>query len=310
MTAAAKPAMTASDLVARLRRHYLPPQPLPGGMFTAEVGLNGQAAVRRCDAVYVGFTASSGRGMVGHEIKVSRGDWLAELRQPHKADFWADACHSFYVVAPSIEVVKPTEVPHGWGLMVVNPRTTTRLDVVVKADRKPDHQPPWLAIRSVMSSWDVQRRNQEAQARATMKDDVRRELEQEQAGRAKRGLDGEAGRLQGILAEVRRHQRLLGYPQSPTDEEVIAALLDATTMRSAARNIGWQLSGLVSTLADPMARLAAEHEVVQRARQLADRLAALRPGESPPQPDPPVDTPTQEELPDGQATPPFTPTLL
>lgn len=306
MTAAAKPAMTASDLVARLRRHYLPPQPLPGGMFAAEVGLNGQTAVRRCDAVYVGFTASSGRGMVGHEIKVSRGDWLAELRQPHKADFWADACHSFYVVAPSVEVVKPTEVPHGWGLMVVNPRTTTRLDVVVKADRKPDHQPPWLAIRSVMSSWDVQRRNQEAQARATVKDDVRRELEQEQAGRAKRGLDGEAGHLQGILTELRRQQRTVGYPQSPTDEEVVAALLDATAVRAAAQNIRWQLGGMLTTLSEPLTRVAAEYETVKQAHVLAQRLASTPPT----RPDPPVDTPTQEELPDGQTTPPFTPTLL
>jgi hypothetical protein len=310
MTATAKPPVTAADMVARLRRHYLPPQPLPGGMFAAEVGLNGQSAVRRCDAIYIGFTSASGRGMVGHEIKVSRGDWLAELNQPHKADFWSDACHSFYVVAPSVDVVRPTEVPHGWGLMVINPRTTTRLDIAVRADRKPDHSPPWLAVRSVMSSWDYQRRTDESRARETVRDDVRRELEQEQSKRAaRRGLDGEAGRIQRIIAEVHRLQRQTagGYAMAPTDEMVIAALLEASAVRSAAQNINWHLDGMLTALHDPLTRVAEEYETVKKARALAQALV-----DTPVRPDPPVDTPTQEELTDGHTTPPSTddPTLL
>ena len=55
-------AMTAGELLGRLRRHYIEPsRRLPGGIFVPEVGMNGgYGAGRRCDAIYVGFTTTSG----------------------------------------------------------------------------------------------------------------------------------------------------------------------------------------------------------------------------------------------------------
>jgi hypothetical protein len=72
----------------------------------------------------------------GHELKVSRADWLSELDQVHKADEWWSHCHRWWVVASDPSVVKPEELPEGWGLMIPNPRTKTRMDVVVKASTK------------------------------------------------------------------------------------------------------------------------------------------------------------------------------
>jgi hypothetical protein len=105
-----------ADLLARLRRHYIKPgRGLPGGIFAAEVGINGGAGIgQRCDAIYVGFTSSSGRLMVGHELKVSRSDWLHELARPGKADWWHDNCHEWWVVAATSDLVKPEELPPGW----------------------------------------------------------------------------------------------------------------------------------------------------------------------------------------------------
>ena len=52
----------------------------------------------------------------GHEVKISRSDWLTELRDPTKAEAWARHCHHWWLVAPR-EVVRD-DLPDGWGLLV------------------------------------------------------------------------------------------------------------------------------------------------------------------------------------------------
>ncbi|MDO4243550.1 MAG: hypothetical protein Q4C85_07305 [Actinomyces sp.] len=166
--------MSTPQLLAALRSHYMPPARTGasgGGIFAHEVSVNGTwsgAGNRRCDALYAGFTSTSGRILVGHELKVSRADWRSELDHAGKADAWADACHAWYVVAPSTDVVPAEEVPDGWGLMVL-PRTARgrRMRIIVKAATKRDHQPPWWAVRSLMARLDTlarQERDEEVQA--------------------------------------------------------------------------------------------------------------------------------------------------
>jgi hypothetical protein len=146
------------DLMARLRRHYIDPsKPLTGGVLVPEVGWNGPGGSRRCDAVYIGFTSASGRLMVGHEVKTSRSDWRRELDKVGKADQWHDQCHAWYIVAPDTDVVPPAELPAGWGLLTVNPRSKTRLTVTVKAAVRANHEPSWDAVRSVIARWDTLR---------------------------------------------------------------------------------------------------------------------------------------------------------
>lgn len=175
-----------SELLARLERHYIKPgAPLPGGIFVPEVGRNGLAQ-SRCDAIYVGFTSTSGRLMVGHELKVSKADWQRELDAPGKADLWHDACHEWWVVAPSADIVDPETLPPGWGLMVPSGRSKTRMQTVVKAARRDDHQPPWWAVRSVMARRDTLRAAAIAAAREKARDDMRRELNKQLAARAPR----------------------------------------------------------------------------------------------------------------------------
>lgn len=141
------------DLMARLKRHYIKPgQPFAGGVFIPECGLNGQTA-RRCDALYVGFTSTSGRLLVGHEVKASRADWLHELDQISKADLWADQCHEWWLVAAP-GVVHDGELPAGWGLLLPG-RSTTRMDIKVRATRHVDRQPSWLIVRSLIARMDT-----------------------------------------------------------------------------------------------------------------------------------------------------------
>jgi hypothetical protein len=187
MTAEVMSGHTATaDLEARLRRHYInPSEHLPGGIFVEEVGVNGSTG-RRADAIYIGFTSASGRIMVGHEVKVSRSDWRRELDTVGKADFWSDACHQWYVVAPDTSIVPPEELPAQWGLMVPSGRSKNRMQIVVKAPIKPAHTPPWAAVRSVMARGDTLRAQTFEQYRRDVADQERKRVEEHYAARERR----------------------------------------------------------------------------------------------------------------------------
>lgn len=70
----------------------------------------------------------------GFEVKVSRADWLTELRDPEKAEAWARHCHYFWLVAADKRIVQD-DLPDGWGLLVPHgrslrvARTPTRRDI-------------------------------------------------------------------------------------------------------------------------------------------------------------------------------------
>jgi hypothetical protein len=151
--------MSTGELETRLQRHYIKPgAPLPGGIFLPEVGWNPASYRGGCDAIYVGFTSTSGRLLVGHELKVSRGDWLKELKSPGKADGWADECHEWWLVVNDPAIVHDGELPAGWGLMSPTGPSKTRMAIQHKADRKgSNHQPSWHAVRSIMARQDTLR---------------------------------------------------------------------------------------------------------------------------------------------------------
>lgn len=165
--------LTTPELLTRLQRHYIKPgEPLPGGVFLPEVGWNGQGGSSRCDALYVGFTTTSGRILVGHELKVSRADWVHELDQPGKSDEWADQCHEWWLVVGDPAIVRPGELPAGWGLMVPG-RSKTRMEIEHKPDRKPaQHQPGWHAVRSIMARYDTLRASAISDVRAGARDEA------------------------------------------------------------------------------------------------------------------------------------------
>lgn len=154
--------VTAADLLDMLRRHHGltgPADQWAGGVLVHEVSPNGPAAgARRADAIYVGFTAASGRCIIGYELKTSRADWRRELsRAGQKADQWCDECHEWWVVVADPAFVKDGELPHGWGLMSPPAGPDHQMTVHVRAQRKRDHTPSWDAMRSIMSRLETLR---------------------------------------------------------------------------------------------------------------------------------------------------------
>lgn len=67
-----------------------------------------------------GYGRDAGPKLHGHEVKVSRSDWLTELRDPDKAQAFARYCDFWWLVVAEKSIVKPGELPDGWGLMVAS----------------------------------------------------------------------------------------------------------------------------------------------------------------------------------------------
>lgn len=68
------------------------------------------------DAIAVNLWSSRGHAIHGFEIKVSRADWLRELKRPQKSAPVLDYCDRWWLVAPT-GVMQPGELPATWGYM-------------------------------------------------------------------------------------------------------------------------------------------------------------------------------------------------
>ena len=108
--------------------------------FAAQVRNNaGFDATRTFDAVALGLWPSRGHPLDVFEVKVSRSDWLSEMRKPAKAEDACKVADRFWIVAPK-GCVKDGELPPTWGLIEVIGDGT---------DAKPwklrvKHTAPWL----------------------------------------------------------------------------------------------------------------------------------------------------------------------
>lgn len=91
----------------------------------------GKDCNRWADALAVQLWTSRGLEIIGFEIKVSRQDWIKELKQPQKADAIAKYCHRWYLVVGDTNIVQFGELPMNWGLMA--PYTKKSLKIVKPA---------------------------------------------------------------------------------------------------------------------------------------------------------------------------------
>lgn len=73
---------------------------------------------RTADALVVSLWPSRGVWFAGVEVKVSRGDWLRELKDPAKSDEIQRFCNYWWVATPP-GIVRDGELPAAWGLVEV-----------------------------------------------------------------------------------------------------------------------------------------------------------------------------------------------
>ena len=98
----------------------------------SSTGFSSTQRLRIADAIAVDCWSSKGMEIHGHEVKVSRSDWLTELRDPDKAEAFRPYVDRWWLVVPDRSIVRD-DLPDGWGLMVAHPGGGAR---VVKAAPK------------------------------------------------------------------------------------------------------------------------------------------------------------------------------
>jgi hypothetical protein len=127
----------------------------------------------RADAVVMSLHASRGFELTGFEFKCARGDWLAELKNPAKADRIARYCDRWCVFAAP-GVVKEGELPVGWGLWEL------RAGGVIHRRAVPAAREPEPLPRAFLASFMRARAKFDADDLAAIASHHRREFERQQ----------------------------------------------------------------------------------------------------------------------------------
>lgn len=132
---------TAAEMYQFLEAAYAPPPSKPpGGRLLKEI--QAPHSTRRADALYLPITTGHRGTIIGHEIKVSRSDVIAELRDPHKADSWLRYCTKWWLVIGDPSLIDGLDIPEEWGIMA--PPTKNRFMTTIRPAPKLTPQPGFM----------------------------------------------------------------------------------------------------------------------------------------------------------------------
>ncbi|RSU59145.1 hypothetical protein BRX36_19440 [Sphingomonas sp. S-NIH.Pt1_0416] len=106
---------TAADVRAALLNRHRAPE---WACFFEVADGTGARATRSADAIAMSLYSSRGLRLHGFEIKVSRSDWLHELKQPDKSVAIQRYCDHWWVVTPA-DIIKDGELPPTWGHLIL-----------------------------------------------------------------------------------------------------------------------------------------------------------------------------------------------
>lgn len=108
---------TEADVLQRLEAHYPATEYAVFSHVRSATGFS--RTLRTADALVLSLWPSRGIRLYCCEVKVTRADWLRELREPTKADEIGAYCHGFYVVTPDRSIIQEGELPPNWGWMTM-----------------------------------------------------------------------------------------------------------------------------------------------------------------------------------------------
>jgi len=109
------------------------------------------SSIRTADAIAMSLWPSRGLYLHGFELKVSRADWLNELKNPNKAEEIAQYCDFWWLVISDEEIIEKGELPPTWGLMITNGRNNTIKVIKEALQRKGAFVPPCF-LASILRS--------------------------------------------------------------------------------------------------------------------------------------------------------------
>ena len=109
------PNMTTAQVRDAVKRKFC--QPEWTALFEVRNGA-GHHANRSADCIAMNTYPSRGLNLVGIEIKVSRSDFLSELKKPEKAEAFYKYCDRWWLITGPNVVNDTSEIPENWGWMI------------------------------------------------------------------------------------------------------------------------------------------------------------------------------------------------
>lgn len=122
--------LTEADLMALVAKRY----PEPEWAFLRQVrnGTGYTKKTRTADGIALNLWPSRGMELHGFEAKVTRSDWIRELRKPEKSCDIQKYCARWWIVTPK-GIVHDGELPPTWGLLEVAGKKRLKLVAKVAA---------------------------------------------------------------------------------------------------------------------------------------------------------------------------------
>lgn len=114
------------------------------------------------DAWQGGRPLDPAHDLEGFEVKISRSDWLRELKDPAKCEAVRRYCTRWWLVVPDPRIVRAGELPAGWGLMAATANGMS-LRTVVKAPKLIGDDVPrgfWVAFTRAAVKTEARRHQQ------------------------------------------------------------------------------------------------------------------------------------------------------
>jgi len=143
--------MEAREIKTALRAYYTGMTYKRQYVFFEELRIGtgyGRDAEQYIDAWVMDCYPSTGMERTSFEIKVSRGDFLAELKNPLKRRAGLLVSNRFYFVTP-VGLVKPAELPLECGLIEYNPASSLPFNTVTLAPYRDTGPASWRFLASI-----------------------------------------------------------------------------------------------------------------------------------------------------------------
>lgn len=126
-------AITTAEVKTLLRSRFCQPE---WAVFFEVGDSTGSGQRRWADAVAMNMYPSRGLEVHGFEIKVSRSDWLRELKNPEKSAPVQRFCDRWWIVCPK-DIIHPGELPPTWGHYDVTQAGLRQIVAAPKLDAVP-----------------------------------------------------------------------------------------------------------------------------------------------------------------------------
>jgi len=174
--------VTASDVKALLRTRYAHPE---WALCFEVANATGATQRRYADAVAMNLFPSRGLALHGFEIKVSKADFMSEIRKPEKSVDVQQYCDHWWIVAPA-SAVDESLIPTTWGWLRVDGGRLVSAKNAPKLEAKEMERPFIAALVRRANAADADEVNKLVAARvAGLREGDRERMEREVAIRTR-----------------------------------------------------------------------------------------------------------------------------